>query len=106
MSLWNSQIPNWWAENVTGTALYGTPQLMSQIWVCDRCVQMNAQQIASMPLKFEGASEPAWVSAPDPNWFPNGIGDAMHAIVDQVYRWGFSCQYVTDTYADGFPRTW
>jgi hypothetical protein len=25
---------------------------------------------------------------------------------DQVYGWGFSCQYVTDFYADGFPRTW
>lgn len=106
MDLFNSIIPNWWAENITGSTMYGTPQLMSQIWVCDRCVQMNAQQIASMPLHFEGASEPAWVSAPDPNWFPNGIGDAMHAIVDQIYRWGFSCQYITDTYADGFPRTW
>jgi hypothetical protein len=27
---------------------------------------------------------------PDPNWFPNGIGDAIHAIVDQMYGWGFS----------------
>jgi hypothetical protein len=43
---------------------------------------------------------------PGPNWFPNGIGDAIHAIVDQVYGWGFCCLYVTDRYFDGFPRTW
>ena len=30
----------------------------------------------------------------------------MHAIVDQLYGWGFSCQYVTDRYASGFPSTW
>ncbi len=105
MSLWNSIIPDWWSQNVTATML-GTPQLNAQIWVCDRCIQMNAQQIASMPLKFEGATEPMWVNAPDPNWYPNGIGDALHSIVDQIYRWGFSCQYITDFYADGFPRTW
>jgi hypothetical protein len=46
------------------------------------------------------------MSSPDPHWYPNGIGDALHAIVDQLYGWGFSCQYVTDFYADGFPRTW
>src|SRR3990172_12788564 len=59
-----------------------------------------------MPLQFHGSFEPAWVSSPDPNWFPNGIGDAVHAIVTQMYGWGFSCLYVTDRYADGFPRTW
>ena len=30
----------------------------------------------------------------------------MHAIVNQLYGWGFCCQYVTDRYASGFPRTW
>ena len=46
------------------------------------------------------------MSNPDPNVFPNGIGDAMFCIVDQLYGWGWSLQYVTDFYADGFPRTW
>lgn len=111
VSLWNSQIPNWWAENATGTMLYGTPDLAKRVWVAARCQQMNAQQIASMPLEFHApsspsATEPAWIASPDPNWFPNGIGDALHAIVDQMYGWGFSCQYVTDFYDTGFPRTW
>ena len=47
-----------------------------------------------MPIVFHGPpaeeTEPAWVSSPDPNWYPNGIGDALHAIVDQLYGWGFS----------------
>jgi hypothetical protein len=106
MSLFNSQIPNWWAENVHGTMPVGNAQLAERVWVANRCKQMNSQQIASMPLRYHGPFEPAWVSNPDPNWFPNGVADAIHAIVDQVYGWGFSCQYVTDRYSDGFPRTW
>ena len=108
MSLWNSAIPDWWSTNVTGTLL-GTPQLAERVWVANRCQQMNAQQIASMPLEWHGpptVQEPAWVNSPDPNWFPNGIGDAVHAIVDQMYRWGFALLYITDFYATGFPRTW
>jgi hypothetical protein len=46
------------------------------------------------------------VSSPDPEWYPNGIGDAIHSIIEQIYGWGFSVQYVTDFYADGYPRTW
>jgi hypothetical protein len=79
------------------------------VWVANRCQQLNSQQIASMPLQWHGpggADEPAWVSSPDPNVFPNGIGDALFCIVSQVYGWGYSLQYVTDFYADGFPRTW
>jgi len=62
-----------------------------------------------MPLQWNGppgVDEPMWVSAPDPNVFPNGIGDALHAIVDQIYGWGFSCQHITSRYFDGYPRTW
>jgi hypothetical protein len=109
MDLFNSIIPDWWAANVTGTTLLGTPNLAERVWVANRCQQLNSQQIASMPLEWHGppgADEPAWVSSPDPNLFPNGVADAMFAIVDQVYGWGFSCQYVTDFYADGFPRSW
>jgi hypothetical protein len=107
MSLFNSHHPELVAGERHRVTMYGNAQLAERVWVANRCQQMNAQQIASMPLEFHGGpDEPAWVSSPDPNWFPNGIGDAMHAIVDQMYGWGFSCQYVTDFYADGFPRTW
>jgi hypothetical protein len=59
-----------------------------------------------MPLEHHGSFEPAWVSSPDPHVFPNGIGDALHAIVDQLYGYGWSIQYVTDFYESGFPRSW
>jgi HK97 family phage portal protein len=111
ISLFNTQIPNWWGQNglLAGQNwIPGTAELAERVWVADRCIQLNAQQIAGMRLHVEGADdlEPAWVSSPDPNWFPNGIGDAIHKIVGQVYGWGFSCLYVTDYYATGFPRTW
>lgn len=106
MSLYQSQIPNWWDSNINGTMLVGDPSLADRVWVANRCQQLNAQQIASMPLRFHGTSEPAWVSSPDPNLYPNGVGDALHAIVAQLYGWGFSCQYVTSRYENGYPRTW
>ena len=109
MSLWNSQIPQFWQETF-GTPWMGDAGLAERVWVSNRCQQLNAQQIASMPLKWSGTpagdTEPAWVSSPDPNWYPNGIGDAIHAIVAQLYGWGFSCLYITDFYSSGFPRTW
>lgn len=108
MSLFNSIIPDWWAENglSSGSWMPGSAQLAERVWVANRCQQLNAQQIASMPMEFHGTDEPAWVSSPDPSWYPNGISDALFCIVDQLYGWGFSCQYVTDTYADGYPRQW
>ena len=110
MSMFHSTIPNWWTENgMSGGQFYGTPMLAQQVWVANRCQQLNAQQIAAMRIRWDGplsVVEPAWVSSPDPHLFPNGIGDALFAIVDQLYGWGYSLQYVTDFYADGFPRTW
>jgi len=106
ISLYNTIIPAWWDQNINGVPVWGTASLAEQVWVANRCQQMNAQQIASMPVEYHGPTEPAWVSSPDPNWYPNGIGDAVHAIVELIYGWGFACLYVTDTYADGFPRTW
>ncbi len=109
ISLYNTQIPAFW-QDTYGTPWMGDANLAERVWVSNRCQQLNSQQIASMPLEWHGPpvpdSEPAWVSNPDPNWYPNGIGDAIHAIVNQLYGWGFSCQYVTDTYSTGFPRTW
>ncbi len=111
MDLFNSIIPSWFAEQgmSSGSWYPGTAALADQVWVANRCIALNSQQIASMPLEWHGTlgtDEPAWVSAPDPNWFPNGIGDALYTMVSQIYGWGFTCQYVTDRYADGFPRTW
>lgn len=114
MSLYNSIIPNWWTENGLTS---GAPSWMflplgtlaEKLWVAAACIQLNAQQIASMPLRFEGppsATEPTWMSAPDPNWYPNGISDALFSIVADVFRSGFSCLYVTDTYFSGYPRSW
>lgn len=115
MSLWNSQIPAFWQENGLGQfSNFWWPadgRLAERIWVANRCIQMNAQQIAAMSLRFEApnvaeATEPAWLSNPDPSWYPNGISDAIFSIVAQIYGWGFACLYVTDWYATGYPRTW
>jgi hypothetical protein len=108
MDLFNSIIPNWWAQTY-GTQFYGDARLAEQTWAANRCQQLNAQQIAAMPLRWNGppgVDEPAWISSPDPVQFPNGIGDAMFSIVDQLYGWGWSLLYVTDYYADGYPRRW
>jgi hypothetical protein len=108
MDLFNSIIPNFFAEQgMVSGQYYGTADLANRVWVANRCQQLNAQQIAGMPLEWHGSGdEPQWVSNPDPNLFPNGIGDAIHAIVDNIYGWGYSLQYVTEFYADGMPRNW
>lgn len=112
MSMFHSLIPNFWSENglsASASWMLGNAQLAERVWVANRCIQLNAQQIATMPIQFHAASstlEPAWVSSPDPFWYPNGIADAVFAMVEYIYGWGFACLYVTDFYADRFPRTW
>jgi len=108
MDLFNSIIPAWQADTY-GTPWYGDQRLAEKVWVTATCQDLNASQISAMPLKWNGPTgtdEPAWVSSPDPGQFPNGIGDAMYAICDQIDGWGYSLQYVTDFYADGYPRRW
>lgn len=96
-----------WQETYGGVGgLAVTPSVAERVWVANRCIQLNSQQIAGMPLEFVGTYEPAWVSNPDPNWFPNGIGDAIFAVVRYLYGWGFACLYVTSRYANGLPQTW
>jgi HK97 family phage portal protein len=109
MSLFHTTIPAWWSEqglSDSASWMPGNAALAERVWVASRCLQLNAQQIATMPLQMHGSPEPAWVSNPDPHWYPNGVADALFAIVEQIYGWGFSCQYVTDFYADGYPRSW
>lgn len=91
----------------SATPWYGfSPTLMERVWAANRCLQLNSQQIASMPLRFYGSYEPAWVSSPDPNWYPNGIGDAIFAAVWSMYGWGDAFIYVTERYASGYPSAW
>ena len=62
-----------------------------------------------MPLIFTGAGpgsrEPAWVSDPDPNWFPNGICDVVFAMVRAIYTFGSTFLVITSRYVDGFPQS-
>lgn len=83
-----------------------SPRLIGRVWVANRCLQLNSQQIASMPLRFVGNSQPAWVTNPDPVWYPNGIGDAVFSAVWSMYAWGDAFLYVTDRYANGLPSAW
>jgi HK97 family phage portal protein len=110
MSLWWSQIPEFWLEEFGGV-LPLTPATAEKVWVCNRCMQLNAQQISSMPLRFHstapgGGYEPAWVSNPDPNWFPNGVSDAIFAVTRLLYAYGFAVLLVTQRYSNGFPQNW
>ena len=106
MDLFNSIIPAWQADTY-GQQWFGDQRLAEKVWVTATCQDLNASQISAMRLEWHGppgTDEPAWVSSPDPAQFPNGIGDALYAICDQIDGWGYSLQYVTDFYADGYPR--
>jgi len=84
---------------------WGSPQLAERVGTASRCLQLVAQQIAAMPLRFRGsAPAPLWTSNPDPTWFPNGIGDAVFALVTSVYAWGDGFLLTTDRYETGYPR--
>lgn len=111
VSLWNpgGQIDTWWAENIHQNGMFFTPSLLDKVWVVNRCLQLNSQQISEMELKFFGppsATPPQWLSNPDPNWYPNGIQDAMFAAVWDFYGHGDTFLHITSRYADLMPRTW
>ncbi len=114
MSLWNTLIPAWWTENGLNTAGQmfwpGNGLLADRTWITNRCLQMNSQQIGSMPLRFnpgnaQTVTEPAWMSNPDPLYYPNGIGELIRALVRDYYGWGWCLLYITSRYSDGYPRT-
>jgi phage portal protein BeeE len=101
-------IQAFWAETFGETI---TPTTLELIWVANRCNQLNAQQIAGMPLTFastapQGGRRPAWLASPDPVWYPNGIGDAIFAAVQAIYGHGYAALWITDRYADGSPSSW
>ncbi len=114
MSLWNSIIPNWWTQNgmnAAGQMFWpGNGLLAERTWITNRCLQMNSQQIASMPLRYEAPNvsadgEPAWLSNPDPENYPNGLSSMLKGLVRDYYAWGWCLIYITSRYADGYPRT-
>ena len=104
-SEFQAQIDTFWSELGTGTMFAG-PNIIERVWVVNRCIQLNANAISCMPLRFYGTREPAWVANPDPNWFPNGIKDAVFAAIWSLYSWGDAFLYVTARYADGYPSNW
>ena len=83
---------------------WNSPQMAERVGTAARCLQLVAQQIAAMPLRYRGTSEPLWVSNPDPAWFPNGIGDAVFASVASIYAAGDAFLLATDRYETGYPR--
>lgn len=80
-----------------------SPTMVERVWVAARCQHMNASAISTMPLRHHGSRPPAWLSNPDPSWFPNGVADAIYAAIDSFYGWGDAFFYVTSRYADGYP---
>ena len=90
------------------------PSLVGKVGVASRCLQLTAQQIAAMPLRFrrqEGFDpaaerEPAWLATPDPAWYPNGVRDVIFSVTWSVYARGDAFLLVTERYADGYPRHW
>jgi HK97 family phage portal protein len=99
------QIDAFWDQLWGTTAVY-SPRLVDRVWAANRCLQLVCDGISSMPLRFTGTREPAWVTNPDPNWYPNGISSALSAAVRDLYVYGDAFLYVTDQYADGFPAGW
>ncbi len=103
--VWQASISDFWA-GLTGTSGFSPQALLDKVWVAERCKHMNANAISTMPLRHYGTREPAWVSNPDPVWYPDGIGSAIYAIVDSLYGWGDAFVYVSSRYADGYPSAW
>jgi HK97 family phage portal protein len=101
-------IDSFWDQlwGAMGVGVAWSPRLVDRVWVANRCMQLCCQQIASMPLRFFGGYEPAWVANPDPVWFANGIGDATFSAAWSMYAWGDAFLYITDRYVTGYPSAW
>jgi HK97 family phage portal protein len=103
-SAWQAQISAHWGQ-LSGVGF--SPNLIDRVWVANTCIDFTASQIASMPLRHYGKSrDPAWVANPDPEWYPNGIGDAVYAGIDSYLRWGDAFLVITNRYSDGYPSGW
>ena len=89
-------------------------QLLERVGTASRCLQLCAQQVSAMPLRYRRDTPappgrdyaPPWVDAPDPAWYPNGIVDALFATVFSMYAQGDAFLWATTRNADGYPATW
>jgi HK97 family phage portal protein len=99
------QVETFWSE-LQGAGAYASPYLIERVWVVNRCIQLNSNAVSTMPLRYYGGREPTWVSNPDPNWYPNGISEAIFSAIWSYYSWGDAYLYVTSRYADGYPSNW
>ena len=89
----------WWGGGAS-------PYFAEQIGTVARCLQLNSQQVATLPLNLRGpTSRPQWLTNPDPDIY-NGISDAIFAATWSRYARGETFLYVTSRYADGYPATW
>jgi HK97 family phage portal protein len=84
--------------------------LVERIGTVDRCLQLNSQQIATMPLRYKHAEsahafQPRWVTDPDPAWYPNGIHDAVFSAIWSIYARGEAIFWCTSRYETGYPAT-
>ena len=101
-----AQIESFWSE-LQSAPFYASPSLIERVWVVNRCIQLNAQAISTMPLRHYGSREPVWVAMPDPNWYPNGISDAIFSAIWSYYAYGDAFLYVTARYeSTGYPSNW
>lgn len=100
---WQGLINDFWS-GLSGASF--SPRLIDRVWVANTCIDFTSSQIARMPLRFYGTTEPAWVANPDPVWYPNGIGDAVYAALDSYLRWGDAYIITTARYANTYPSAW
>src|SRR5262245_12022220 len=102
-------LPQGFDPELAGLFGFGS-SLVERIGSVDRCLQLNSQQVASMPLRYKctpSASpfQPRWVTDPDPAWYPNGIHDAVFSAVWSIYARGEAVLWVTSRYETGYPAT-
>jgi HK97 family phage portal protein len=77
-----------------------------KLGVVQRCLQLTAQQVASMPLRMHGtAATPVWLGNPDPDVYTS-LTEAIFAATWSRYASGNIYLFVTSRYADGYPATW
>ena len=100
---WQTQISTFW-NNTYGISF--SPRLIDRVWTAARCIHLNAQQIARMPLRFFGTREPSWVSNPDPVWFRTA-SETLYTQRSTACTGGETrTWYITSRYADGYPSAW
>jgi HK97 family phage portal protein len=83
----------------------GNPIFAERLGAVNRCLQLTAQQIASMPLVQSGkAPEPAWLQNPEPDLY-TGVSDAIFVATWSRYARGETFFYCTSRYSNGYPAT-